>query len=96
MNPTPTPTQPPTHFTPPHPTAAAEMCAERLGISREEQDAHAIASVERARQAAQAGLLDWEVVPLEVPARDGGVRLFKEVRALRACPLLFPAAGGAC
>ncbi len=69
--------------------AAAEMCAEQLGISREEQDAHAIASVERARAAAQAGLLDWEVAPLEVPAKGGGVRLVKEVGLCRMAALSF-------
>ncbi|KAL4419659.1 hypothetical protein ABPG77_000556 [Micractinium sp. CCAP 211/92] len=65
-----------------HMGECAEMCAEQLGISREEQDAHAIASVERARAAAQAGLLDWEVAPLEVPAKGGGVRLVKEDEAI--------------
>lgn len=72
---------------PSHTATAAEMCAEQLGISREEQDAHAIASVERARAAAQAGLLDWEVAPMEVPAKGGGVQLVKEVGPRRAgCP----------
>jgi len=58
------------------------MCAEQLGISREEQDEHAIASVERAREATQAGLTEWEVTPVEVPAKGGGVRLMAEVSEL--------------
>jgi acetyl-CoA acetyltransferase len=57
----------------------AEMCAERLGIGRGEQDAHAIASVERARRAMAEGAVEWEVVPVEVPTRGGGARTVREV-----------------
>lgn len=57
----------------------AEMCAERMGISREAQDAHAIASADRARRAVAEGLVDWEVVPVEVPSQSGGTVLIKEV-----------------
>ena len=56
------------------------MCAEQLGIGRAEQDEHAIASVERARAATAAGLVDWEVTGIEVPAKGGGTQLFAEVR----------------
>ncbi|KAL4424071.1 hypothetical protein ABPG75_001372 [Micractinium tetrahymenae] len=65
-----------------HMGECAEMCAEQLGISREEQDAHAIASVERAREATRAGLLDWELAPVEVPAKGGGVAVMKEDEAI--------------
>lgn len=58
---------------------AAEMCAERLGISRQQQDDHAVRSVERARAATAAGQVDWEVAPVEVPAKGGSVALVKEV-----------------
>lgn len=65
-----------------HMGECAEMCAEQLGISREEQDEHAIASVERAREATAAGLLEWEIAPVEVPQRGGGVRLVREDEAI--------------
>ena len=55
------------------------MCAERLGISRQQQDDHAVRSVERAQAATAAGQVDWEVAPVEVPAKGGGVTLIKEV-----------------
>ena len=55
------------------------MCAERLGISRQQQDDHAVRSVERARAATAAGQVEWEVAPVEVPAKGGGVTLVKEV-----------------
>ena len=62
------------------PLYPAEMCAERLGISRTEQDEHAIASAERARAAAAAGHTDWELVPVEVAGGKGGaVAVVKEV-----------------
>ena len=57
----------------------AELIAERHGISREEQDAFALASHEKAARAWREGLYDAEVVPypgVELPRdetiRDGG------------------------
>ena len=47
------------------------MCAEKHGISREQQDAHAVESVARARAAAEAGVTAWEIVPVEVPGARG-------------------------
>lgn len=69
-------------YTPPHPHICehtAEMCAERLGISREAQDAHAVESAERAQRATAEGLAAWEVAPVEVAAKGGGKRVVKEV-----------------
>jgi acetyl-CoA acyltransferase len=57
-----------------------ERLAKRLGITREEQDAFALASHQRAAQAAAAGLLASQIVPASVPptfvpiASDNGVR----------------------
>lgn len=65
-----------------HMGECAEMCAERLGIGREAQDEHAISSVERARAAVAAGLVDWEIVPMEVPGKGGAVALMKEDEAI--------------
>ncbi len=44
----------------------AEDCAEANGISREAQDAFAIASTTRAQQAIKEGRFDAEIVPLQV------------------------------
>ena len=50
-----------------------ENVAERYGISREDQDAFALRSHQRAVAAAEAGWLAEEIVPIEAPkrARDG-------------------------
>ncbi|HXB95406.1 MAG TPA: acetyl-CoA C-acyltransferase [Puia sp.] len=55
---------------------AAELCAATCGISREEQDAFAIASYQRSQAAWEAGLFDAEVVPVEIPQRKGPPLLF--------------------
>ncbi|WP_341676763.1 acetyl-CoA C-acyltransferase [Niveibacterium sp. SC-1] len=56
----------------------AEDCAAALGIARASQDAFAIASTQRAREAAAAGHFDWEIAPLEVPGRDGLLRIDRD------------------
>lgn len=48
-----------------------EMCASRYGFSREQQDAFARASVERARHAAENGLFAAEIAPVTVKTRKG-------------------------
>lgn len=50
---------------------AAELCAATCGISREEQDAFAVASYRRSQTAWAAGRFDEEVVPVEIPQRKG-------------------------
>ncbi len=49
----------------------AEYTASRAGISREEADAFALRSHQRAVAAADAGKFDAELVPVEVEGRDG-------------------------
>jgi len=49
----------------------AELTAEKYGFSREDQDAFAIASVTRARQAAEGGKFDAEIAPVTVTSRNG-------------------------
>ncbi|HQV00284.1 MAG TPA: acetyl-CoA C-acyltransferase [Bacteroidia bacterium] len=48
---------------------AAELCATTHNISRAEQDAHAIASYERAQNAYKNGKFKTEISPIEVPVR---------------------------
>lgn len=54
-----------------HMGVCAEKCATEKGISREEQDAFAIESYNRAAAAWKAGNFNDEVVPVEVPQRKG-------------------------
>ena len=51
---------------------AAELCAVKYGIGRTEQDAYAIESYRRSRQATESGLFATEIVPIEIPQKKGG------------------------
>ncbi len=54
----------------------AEHHAQVDGVSREDMDAYAVVSHTRALEAIDAGRLDDEIVPIEVPGRQGESRLF--------------------
>lgn len=49
----------------------AELTAQKYGFSREDQDSFAIASVTRARAAAESGKFDGEIAPVAVKSRQG-------------------------
>ena len=49
----------------------AEICAEKYAFTREEQDAFALESYTRARQASEDGASASEIVAVEVPQRKG-------------------------
>lgn len=55
---------------------AAELCATTCGISREDQDAFAIASYQRSQSAWADGKFNDEVIPVEIPQRKGNPLLF--------------------
>jgi acetyl-CoA C-acetyltransferase len=50
---------------------AAELCASKYAITREQQDAFAIESYTRSQHAWAAGKFTEEVVPVEIPQRKG-------------------------
>lgn len=50
-----------------------ELCATKYGINREEQDAYAVSSYTRSRDAWQQGKFDKEVAPVSVSSRKGEV-----------------------
>jgi acetyl-CoA C-acetyltransferase len=54
----------------------AERLAEQYEISREEQDAFALRSQERAFAAIESGRFDDEIVPVEAPATKGPATVF--------------------
>jgi acetyl-CoA acyltransferase len=63
-----------------------EVVAERYGISREDQDAFALRSHQRAAEAVDSGRFDPEIVPLEVRYEwvdDGGERRERQVTFAR-------------
>ena len=49
----------------------AEACVAKYGFTREAQDAFAIASTTRSRQANEDGSFDWEMAPVGVPGKGG-------------------------
>ena len=55
---------------------AAELCAGTCRITREEQDAFAMASYQRSQAAWAAGKFEEEVVPVEIPQKKGDPVLF--------------------
>ena len=60
-----------------HMGITAENVAKEYGITREEQDAFAAASQNKAEAAQKAGRFDAEIVPVEIPQRKGEPLLFK-------------------
>eukprot|EP00850_Spirogloea_muscicola_P008349 SM000044S15996 [mRNA] locus=s44:430346:433993:- [translate_table: standard] len=49
----------------------AELCAAKHGITREEQDDHAISTFTRAIEASDSGAFDWEIAPVEIAGAKG-------------------------
>lgn len=62
----------------------AEMCADRYGFGREEQDAFAIASLTRAQNAIREGLFRDEIAPVTVKSRKGDEVLDTDEQPLKA------------
>lgn len=51
----------------------AELCAEKYGIGREDQDAQAISSYQRSQKAWETGKFKKEVLPISIQTRTGEV-----------------------
>jgi acetyl-CoA C-acetyltransferase len=75
----------------------AEQCAREYGFTRQDQDAFAIASTTRARQAIEQGALAWEVEPVRQATRAGDTVIEHDEQPLKAqldrIPQLKPAFG---
>lgn len=65
-------------YTKVHMGTAAELTAQKMGITREAQDAYAKQSYLRAQDATKAGRFAKEIVPVEIKAKDGKVTVVKE------------------
>lgn len=79
-----------------HMGEAAEICADTLGISREDQDQFALLSYRRALEALQRGEFRREIVSVPVSQRDGADQLVEEDEepkrvSLERLPTLKPA-----
>jgi acetyl-CoA C-acetyltransferase len=72
-----------------------EDCAAKYEFTREEQDAYAIASVQRAQAATNDGSFKWEIAPVTIAGKGGDVVIDKDEGPLKArldkIPSLKPA-----
>ena len=68
-----------------HMGQTAELVAEKYGVTREEQDAFAVMSHQKAAAAWREGRFAAEVVPVEIPAKKKGAepKLFERDEAIR-------------
>ncbi|MDR3553205.1 MAG: acetyl-CoA C-acetyltransferase [Syntrophobacteraceae bacterium] len=55
-----------------------ELCSEKYGVSREDQDRYAAESYRRALASIAAGRFNEEIVPVELPARKGEKVIFSK------------------
>ncbi|MBI4754127.1 MAG: acetyl-CoA C-acetyltransferase [Betaproteobacteria bacterium] len=73
----------------------AEDCAQGYGFTREQQDAFAIVSLERARAANDDGSFSWETVPVTLTTRQGEILVERDEQPFNAridkIPTLKPA-----
>lgn len=63
---------------------SAELIADKHGITREQQDAYALSSHQKAAAAQQKGLFDAEMAPVALPQRKGEPVLFARDECVRA------------
>jgi acetyl-CoA C-acetyltransferase len=61
-----------------HMGSAAELCAVDCNVTREEQDAFAVASYQRAQKAQADGKFKTEITPVELKDKKGEVTLFSD------------------
>ena len=75
----------------------AEKVAREYGVSREDQDAYALRSHERAAEATDSGRFDDEIAPVETPdgtvTEDEGIRRDTSMEALANLPTVFDSEG---
>lgn len=67
-----------------HMGTTAENIATQYCISREEQDAFAAASQQKASAAQEAGLFDAEIIPISIPQRKGDPLVFDKDEYIKA------------
>ncbi|MEV0524141.1 thiolase family protein [Streptomyces sp. NPDC050439] len=63
---------------------SAELIADKHGITREQQDAYALSSHQKASAAQQKALFDVEIAPVSIPRRKGEPVLFERDECVRA------------
>ncbi|MCF8032708.1 MAG: acetyl-CoA C-acetyltransferase [Desulfarculaceae bacterium] len=67
-----------------HMGMSAELCAEKYGVSRTDQDLFAFESYEKSLKAAQEGRFESQIVPVEIPQRKGEPKVVAKDEGLMA------------
>jgi acetyl-CoA C-acetyltransferase len=62
----------------------AEQCVDRYAFTREAQDAFAIASTTRSKQAQEDGSFAWEMAPVTVPGKAGDTLVQRDEQPFKA------------
>ncbi|GHG97157.1 acetyl-CoA C-acyltransferase [Pseudodonghicola xiamenensis] len=70
--------------------AFGEAAAARYGFSRDDQDAYAIETLERARAAVTSGAFDAECTPVTIETRKGAVTVARDERPEQIDPARIP------
>lgn len=70
-----------------HMGMSAEICAEKYGVSRQDQDAFALESYQRTLKAQADGVFDREIFAVEVPQRKGTPLVFEKDEVVRPTSL---------
>ncbi|MBW1787651.1 MAG: acetyl-CoA C-acetyltransferase [Deltaproteobacteria bacterium] len=70
-----------------HMGISSELVAEKYGVTREDADAFAFSSYEKAWRAGEAGKFSEEIVAVEVPARRGEPTIFDQDEIMYRKPL---------
>ncbi len=68
----------------------AEKCASKYHYTREQQDAFALESLRRARQASEDGSFSWEITPVTITGRKGDTVVDTDESPQRAMPEKIP------
>jgi acetyl-CoA C-acetyltransferase len=66
-----------------HMGMSAELCAEKYGVTREDQDRFALGSYEKALASQKDGLFAQEIFPVEIPQRKGDPVVFSQDEVVR-------------
>ncbi|MCF8035421.1 MAG: acetyl-CoA C-acetyltransferase [Desulfobacteraceae bacterium] len=69
-----------------HMGVSNELCSEKYGVSREDQDRYAEMSYSRAIDAVESGRFDEEIAPVTIPGRKGGTTEFNRDEAPKPTP----------
>ncbi|MBK1711776.1 acetyl-CoA C-acyltransferase [Rubrivivax gelatinosus] len=68
----------------------AEQCVAKYGFTREAQDAFAIASTARSKQANEDGSFDWEIAPVTLAGKGGETVVRRDEQPFKARPDKIP------